>query len=225
MTDATISGLTIQHGNAGSFDWRRLVASKRRPRISTWCRHLQQPRPTDGDEQHHHGNSSSAHLLDDYLADVYTPDVDSTVHYAEWVRSTTGKTDEAEAAALIARDYSIHFHVFTFDTFRAMLVHMRDAIGVPLEIAVPPPPRRVMRSSSIFFANAPSSCPAGRHRPRRHERQRQPRQRRAGGARPQPAGGLCDIGATKRRRAQSAARAATDRAEPRRPPATCSTEK
>lgn len=75
-----------------------------------------------------------AHLLDDYTADDAIRTARNVAHYHESVEGVLGKPDAAEATGLITRDYSIHFHVFTFDSFRALLVHARDALAMPLEI-------------------------------------------------------------------------------------------
>jgi hypothetical protein len=42
--------------------------------------------------------------------------------------------DESEIQRLIDIDYSIHFHVFTFDSFRALLDYARDVKKVPFDV-------------------------------------------------------------------------------------------
>jgi SAM-dependent methyltransferase len=58
-------------------------------------------------------------------------------HYEEWSRLAIGVPAEevpAHAAALDAEDYSIHFHTFTPTSFLALLLHSREAYGLPLEV-------------------------------------------------------------------------------------------
>lgn len=58
-------------------------------------------------------------------------------HYEEWSRLAIGVPEEeaaAHAAGLDAEDYSIHFHTFTPTSFLAMLLHSREAYGLPLEV-------------------------------------------------------------------------------------------
>jgi SAM-dependent methyltransferase len=58
-------------------------------------------------------------------------------HFEEWARLVDGLPEAqvpARAAELQAAGYSIHFHVFTPASFAALLVHCREAAGIPLEI-------------------------------------------------------------------------------------------
>src|SRR5207247_5221895 len=54
-------------------------------------------------------------------------------HYVEFVRSwerLDGEAAMARARELEARDYSIHFHVWTPDTFAELLVHCQRQLGL-----------------------------------------------------------------------------------------------
>jgi SAM-dependent methyltransferase len=59
-------------------------------------------------------------------------------HYEEWARCAIKVAPEkvaAHAARLEAEDYSIHFHTFTAMSFLALLLHCREAYGLPFEVA------------------------------------------------------------------------------------------
>jgi predicted SAM-dependent methyltransferase len=53
-------------------------------------------------------------------------------HYVEW--ATHIERDPSKAQALEEADYSIHFHVFTPDSFAALLGYCRDEAGIPLAV-------------------------------------------------------------------------------------------
>jgi SAM-dependent methyltransferase len=75
------------------------------------------------------------HLLDECLNGT---DPTRKEHYREWVRSSHGETDEAkvEAAAegLMARDYSIHYHVWDSEAFLRFLMFIKERFALPFEI-------------------------------------------------------------------------------------------
>lgn len=79
--------------------------------------------------------TSLAHIVEDYQDGADARRARNYDHYREWVE-LAGKRpgDLAEVDRMIAIDYSIHFHVFTFDSFRDMLTHARDRLHFPLEI-------------------------------------------------------------------------------------------
>jgi SAM-dependent methyltransferase len=65
-------------------------------------------------------------------------------HFAEHVRAweeIDGPAADARARELDETDYSIHFHVWTPDTFTELLVHARRELGLPLEIEAVQPVR------------------------------------------------------------------------------------
>jgi len=93
------------------------------------------------------------HMVEDYRVDVQTRKARNYEHFADWTTYMTGEYDpqtqqnfegatpeetEANTKAhiqhLFDTDYSIHFHVFTFQTFLAMLEYARDELDFPLEI-------------------------------------------------------------------------------------------
>jgi SAM-dependent methyltransferase len=78
--------------------------------------------------------TSLEHLVRDHEEG---PDWSRATHYEEWSRLAIGvpAAEVAEhAAALDAEDYSIHFHTFTASSFLALLLHCREAYGLPLEV-------------------------------------------------------------------------------------------
>jgi SAM-dependent methyltransferase len=63
------------------------------------------------------------------------PGVSRTEHYEDWARHVERSPDvQARARLLMDDDYSIHFHVWTPDAFRALLEHARSEESLPLRI-------------------------------------------------------------------------------------------
>lgn len=92
------------------------------------------------------------HLVGDYRAGREEMAARNAPHFAEFITLLTLQ-DDAEQAAYdaqssleeriahaIATDYSIHFHVFTFESFRGMLARAREELGLPLVVADAAPP-------------------------------------------------------------------------------------
>jgi SAM-dependent methyltransferase len=89
-------------------------------------------RRTDFDRERE--ETSLAHLVRDH---EQGPEGSRAEHYEEWSRlAIKVPADEvaAHAAALEEQDYSIHFHTFTLTSFLALMLHCREAYGLPLEI-------------------------------------------------------------------------------------------
>ncbi len=77
--------------------------------------------------------TSLEHLVRDHESG---PEWSRAAHYEEWSRLAIGVAPEevaAHAAALEEQDYSIHFHTFTLTSFLRLLLHCREAYGLPLE--------------------------------------------------------------------------------------------
>lgn len=63
------------------------------------------------------------------------PECSRDDHFREWARLVDHAPDVDEhAARLLAMDLSIHFHVWTPETFRELLEHASDVRGLPFEI-------------------------------------------------------------------------------------------
>lgn len=75
-----------------------------------------------------------SHMVEDYHADPAERRRRNRRHFREWVELVGNRNDEAEIQRLIDIDYSIHYHVFTFQSFRELLGHARDVMRVPFEI-------------------------------------------------------------------------------------------
>jgi SAM-dependent methyltransferase len=72
------------------------------------------------------------HVLRDYREG---PEWSRAEHFADWARHVDKADDvEARVAELVAADYSIHFHVWTPQTFTALLEHAHGELGLPFEI-------------------------------------------------------------------------------------------
>jgi SAM-dependent methyltransferase len=58
-------------------------------------------------------------------------------HYEEWVREAQGVGEGADEVVerLLAQDYSIHFHVWTPESFEAFLAHCRSEHDLRFEVA------------------------------------------------------------------------------------------
>lgn len=74
------------------------------------------------------------HMVEDYRTSPAERRRRNREHFREWVELVGNKRDEAEIQRLIDIDYSIHFHVFTFESFRRLLEFARDEMRVPIEI-------------------------------------------------------------------------------------------
>jgi SAM-dependent methyltransferase len=68
------------------------------------------------------------------------PDASRRGHYEEWVRAVEKLADEDQIQRrvdeLMARDYSIHFHVWTFREMTEMFLALMDEIGFEIVAAV-----------------------------------------------------------------------------------------
>ena len=63
------------------------------------------------------------------------PAVSRAEHYEDWARHVERSADaETRARQLMDDDYSIHFHVWTLDAFRALLEHAQREDSLPLQI-------------------------------------------------------------------------------------------
>jgi SAM-dependent methyltransferase len=78
--------------------------------------------------------TSLAHLLRDHREG---PEWSRTTHYEEWTRlaiAVPAEEIDDHAAALAEQDYSIHFHTFTLTSFLGLMLHCREAYGLPFEV-------------------------------------------------------------------------------------------
>lgn len=84
--------------------------------------------------------TSLQHMVDDYRASLSDRKARNFHHFKEWVELVGNIHDPAHVQWLIDIDYSIHFHVFTFESFRDLLAYGREEMALPIRIidAVPP---------------------------------------------------------------------------------------
>lgn len=84
--------------------------------------------------------TSIQHIIDDYRATSSDRKARNFHHFKEWVELVGNIHDPAHVQWLIDIDYSIHFHVFTFESFRDLLAYGRERMALPIRIikAVPP---------------------------------------------------------------------------------------
>ncbi|MEZ4754954.1 MAG: methyltransferase domain-containing protein [Bdellovibrionota bacterium] len=78
--------------------------------------------------------TSVEHLVQDYDCGGEVSRVD---HFREFARYTKGVPENEvinQAAQLIKQDYSIHYHVWTPETFESLLLHLKDKLDFSFEI-------------------------------------------------------------------------------------------
>lgn len=83
---------------------------------------------------HERDSTPLAHLVRDHFEG---PQWSRRAHYEEWARFVAGAAPEqvpAEADALEAQNYSIHFHVWTPISFLELVSHCRSDLALPLEV-------------------------------------------------------------------------------------------
>jgi SAM-dependent methyltransferase len=97
------------------------------------------------------------HMIEDYQVDADERRRRNRQHFREWVELVGNKRDEAEIQHLIDIDYSIHFPVFTFDSFRALLDHARDAMGVPFDVVDSLRPSEASWESIFILRRSPGA--------------------------------------------------------------------
>ncbi len=75
------------------------------------------------------------HIIQDYHSNLMDRKKRNYDHFKEWVELVGNIHDEAHVQWLIDIDYSIHFHVFTFESFAELLEYARGELGLPLRVA------------------------------------------------------------------------------------------
>lgn len=82
--------------------------------------------------------TSLEHIIEDYRSPASDRKTRNYQHFQEWVELVGNINDQAHVPAHVQRlidiDYSIHFHVFTFDSFRELLTYAREEMQLPLRI-------------------------------------------------------------------------------------------
>lgn len=75
-----------------------------------------------------------AHMVEDYRSNAGQRKERNYQHFKDWTELVGNIHDEAHVSWLIDIDYSIHFHVFTFDSFRALLGYAQQEMALPFEL-------------------------------------------------------------------------------------------
>jgi SAM-dependent methyltransferase len=86
-----------------------------------------------------------SHLVEDYRATSQERIDRNHRHYvetAEIIEKRVGEDARQRVESLIARQYSIHFHVWTFVSFREVLLYLIDEMQVPFTTLDSSPPQR-----------------------------------------------------------------------------------
>ena len=99
-----------------------------------------------------------SHIAVDYFSDSATRKKRNRDNYEEWVdyfeyayTSESTSNREERVRHLIDTDYSIHFHVFTFESFREMVLYARDTLGFPLRVVDTAYPERASWESLFIL--------------------------------------------------------------------------
>jgi len=81
--------------------------------------------------------TSNQHLQDDYDASIEALKTRNAQHYRAWVKNIQGKSGDLarqEVTRLQDINYSIHYHVWTYKTFRQFLDHLINNHKLPIKI-------------------------------------------------------------------------------------------
>ncbi len=78
--------------------------------------------------------TSLQHIIDDYRSTASDRKMRNFQHFKDWVELVGNIHDPAHVQRLIEIDYSIHFHVFTFESFFALLAYARERMSFPVRI-------------------------------------------------------------------------------------------
>lgn len=79
--------------------------------------------------------TSLEHLLADYRSTEEERKARNYQHFKDWTELVGNIHDEAHVRWLVEIDYSIHFHVFTFDSFCDFLDCARRELSMPFDIS------------------------------------------------------------------------------------------
>ncbi len=88
------------------------------------------------DKQHTFDRERAVTTIDHMARDHREgPETSRAEHYEDWSRHVDKADDvEGHARDLLDQSYSIHFHVFTLDSFQELLEHARSAEGLPFTV-------------------------------------------------------------------------------------------
>ena len=78
--------------------------------------------------------TSLEHILQDYRSTAVERKARNYEHFKSWTELVGNIHDEAHVRWLIDIDYSIHFHVFTFESFRSLLDYASREMRLPFRV-------------------------------------------------------------------------------------------
>jgi predicted SAM-dependent methyltransferase len=78
--------------------------------------------------------TSLEHILQDYRSTAVERKGRNYEHFKSWTELVGNIHDEAHVRRLIDIDYSIHFHVFTFESFRFLLDYANREMRLPFRV-------------------------------------------------------------------------------------------
>jgi predicted SAM-dependent methyltransferase len=78
--------------------------------------------------------TSLEHMVEDYRTTPVEREKRNYQHFKDWVMLVGHINDEAEVQHLITINYSIHFHVFTYESFRQLLAYASGKMLLPFQI-------------------------------------------------------------------------------------------
>jgi SAM-dependent methyltransferase len=104
--------------------------------------------------------TSLEHILEDYRSTTSERKARNYEHFKSWTELVGNIHDEAHVRWLIEIDYSIHFHVFTFDSFRSLLDYARRELDFPFRILDSIEPADCSWESVFVLAKQPASASA-----------------------------------------------------------------
>lgn len=106
--------------------------------------------------------TSLEHLLADYRSTEEQRKARNYQHFKDWTELVGNIHDEAHVRWLVDVDYSIHFHVFTFDSFRNFLDCARRELAMPFDISDAIPPSESSWESVFVLVKTPAiASPSG----------------------------------------------------------------
>lgn len=103
--------------------------------------------------------TSLQHIIADYGATPSDRTARNFEHYKEWAELVGNIHDPAHIQWLIDIDYSIHFHVFTFQSFRALLAYARERMSLPFRIVEAVEPSEASWESVFVLEKTPQPSP------------------------------------------------------------------
>lgn len=104
--------------------------------------------------------TSLQHIIADYRSTPTSRKARNFQHFKDWAELVGNIHDPAHVQWLIEIDYSIHFHVFTFDSFHALLAYAHERMSLPFRIVEAVQPSQASWESVFVLEKTPQLNPA-----------------------------------------------------------------